>query len=185
MKADVFLKKANGTIFKGRVWPGVAVFPDWFHSNTQKYWDDEFAGFFNADTGVDIDALWIDMNEPSNFCVYPCLDPEAGSAQDASGLNSRHITPESMTPKRRLNHDSKVARDASRKNTRRDQSSHLNEALRVAKRQYGGNKKGLPGRDLINPLYHIQNADKILSNKTADTDLIHQGGWAEYDTHNL
>jgi alpha-glucosidase len=24
-----------------------------------------------------------------------------------------------------------------------------------------------------------------LSNKTADTDLIHQGGWAEYDTHNL
>ncbi|OAK95599.1 alpha-glucosidase [Phaeosphaeriaceae sp. SRC1lsM3a] len=185
VKADVFLKKANGTIFKGRVWPGVAVFPDWFHSNTQKYWDDEFAGFFNADTGVDIDALWIDMNEPSNFCVYPCLDPEAGSAQDASGLNSRHITPESMTPKRRLNHDSKVARDASRKNTRRDQSSHLNEALRVAKRQYGGNKKGLPGRDLINPLYHIQNADKILSNKTADTDLIHQGGWAEYDTHNL
>jgi alpha-glucosidase len=35
----------------------------------QKYWDDEFASFFNADTGVDIDALWIDMNEPSNLYV--------------------------------------------------------------------------------------------------------------------
>ncbi|THC95691.1 hypothetical protein EYZ11_004813 [Aspergillus tanneri] len=29
---------------------------------------------FNADSGVDIDALWIDLNEASNFCPYPCND---------------------------------------------------------------------------------------------------------------
>jgi len=67
VSADIFLKKADGTLYEGSVWPGPTVFPDWFHPNMQKYWDNEFASFFNADTGVDIDALWIDMNEPSNL----------------------------------------------------------------------------------------------------------------------
>jgi alpha-glucosidase len=48
-----------------------------------------------------------------------------------------------------------------------------------------GSKKGLPGRDLIDPPYKIRNEMGSLSNHTARTDLMHQGGWAEYDTHNL
>ena len=72
LEKDVFLKKADGSIYKGKVWPGATAFPDWFHENTQSYWDNEFASFFDPTTGVDIDALWIDMNEPSNFCDYPC-----------------------------------------------------------------------------------------------------------------
>jgi len=44
---------------------------------------------------------------------------------------------------------------------------------------------GLPGRNLIDPPYNIQNAAGGLSNKTLDTDLIHYNGLAEYDTHNL
>lgn len=47
----------NGSIFRGVVWPGVTAFPDWFHPDTQEYWDNEFLNFFDADTGVDIDAL--------------------------------------------------------------------------------------------------------------------------------
>jgi alpha-glucosidase len=39
--------------------PGVTAFPDWFATGTQEYWNSEFTTFFNADTGVDIDALWI------------------------------------------------------------------------------------------------------------------------------
>ena len=58
------------------VWPGVTAFPDWFAPNTQDYWNNEFASFFNA-SGLDIDGLWIDMNEASNFCYYPCNNPEA------------------------------------------------------------------------------------------------------------
>lgn len=50
------------------VWPGPSVFPDWFSANITEYWNNEFDIFFNPDSGVDIDALWIDMNEPSNFC---------------------------------------------------------------------------------------------------------------------
>ncbi|KAF1962356.1 alpha/beta-glucosidase agdC [Byssothecium circinans] len=134
--ADIFLKLNNGSIYKGRVWPGVTAFPDWFHENTQGYWNDQFASFFSADTGVDIDALWIDMNEPSNFCEWPCDHPES---QEKRGLARREI----------------------------------------------GSKKGLPGRNLTFPKYSIDNEFGILSQKTARTDLIHQGGWTEYDAHNL
>ena len=44
---------------------------------------------------------------------------------------------------------------------------------------------GLSGRDLINPLYEIQNAAGSLSNMTVNTNIIHANGYAEYDTHNL
>ena len=44
---------------------------------------------------------------------------------------------------------------------------------------------GLPDRDLINPLYEIQNAAGSLSNMTVNTNIIHANGYAEYDTHNL
>lgn len=74
---NAFLKFSNGSVYKGVVWPGVTAFPDWFSPTTQGYWNGEFDSFFNPDTGVDIDGLWIDMNEASNFCTWPCSDPEA------------------------------------------------------------------------------------------------------------
>ncbi|KAF2863108.1 glycoside hydrolase family 31 protein [Piedraia hortae CBS 480.64] len=77
VEMDIFVKNDNGSIYKGVVWPGVTAYPDWFHPQTQNYWNYEFNTFFNVETGIDIDALWIDMNEPSNFCGYPCLDPDA------------------------------------------------------------------------------------------------------------
>ncbi|KAK4981167.1 hypothetical protein LTR28_003416 [Elasticomyces elasticus] len=81
---NAFMKWSNDSIYKGVVWPGVTVFPDWFAPGTQSYWDTEFATFFDPTNGVDIDALWIDMNEASNFCPFPCNDPE--------GLLSRQMT---------------------------------------------------------------------------------------------
>lgn len=77
VQQNAFLKTSNGSVYKGVVWPGVTAFPDWFASSTQDYWTSQFASFFSADSGVDIDALWIDMNEASNFCNYPCSNPEA------------------------------------------------------------------------------------------------------------
>lgn len=55
----------------------------------------------------------------------------------------------------------------------------------LTKRQSSGDATGLPGRDLIYPAYNIDNDYYTLSNRTMDTDLIHDGGWAEYDVHNL
>ena len=61
--ADVFLKWQNDSVYTGVVWAGPSVFPDWFAPNTQDYWNEQFGRFFSADSGVDIDGLWIDMNE--------------------------------------------------------------------------------------------------------------------------
>lgn len=77
VQANAFLKNADGSIYQGVVWPGATTFPDWFATGTQDYWNSQFASFFNADTGVDIDAPWIDMNEASNFCDWPCNDAKA------------------------------------------------------------------------------------------------------------
>ena len=168
---DIFLKTSNGGVFKGRVWPGVTAFPDWFHENTQDYWNNEFTTFFNADTGVDIDALWIDMNEPSNFCDFPCDNPEAqedDAAQIEFGAKGSNVS-------------KRISRGAVAPRLDNPQVQPRSLALRQA----DGSKKGLPGRNLIDPSYKIKNEFGILSNRTANTDLIHQGGWAEYDTHNL
>lgn len=70
VEQDVFLKVANGSLYNGVVWPGPTVFPDWFHPATQAYWNSQFDSFFNAETGLDIDYLWIDMNEAANFCNW-------------------------------------------------------------------------------------------------------------------
>lgn len=67
-ESNAFLLRANGSIYQGVVWPGLSAFPDWFSENVTEYWNNEFALFFDPETGVDIDALWIDMNEPSDFC---------------------------------------------------------------------------------------------------------------------
>ena len=42
---------------------------DWFNPKTQEYWNKEFDLFYNAKTGVDIDGVWIDMNEPASVSV--------------------------------------------------------------------------------------------------------------------
>lgn len=58
---------------------------------------------------------------------------------------------------------------------------------RLQKRQAPGEGVGLPGRDLLDPAYAIDNdaGSGVLSDRTIRTDLIHDGGYAEYDTHNL
>ncbi|KAK2755518.1 hypothetical protein FQN54_006458 [Arachnomyces sp. PD_36] len=79
---DAFMKHDDGALFTGVVWPGPTHFPDWFAPNSQAFWDHQFQTFFSADNGVDIDGVWIDMNEASNFCSYPCPDPEQYSIEN-------------------------------------------------------------------------------------------------------
>ena len=63
---NIFLLQSNGSVFLGVVWPGVTVFPDWFADGVGDWWTNEFKIFFDADTGVNIDGLWIDVCSPPN-----------------------------------------------------------------------------------------------------------------------
>jgi alpha-glucosidase len=181
---DVWLKYDNGTLYQGAVWPGPTVFPDWFHPNITDYWNGEFLNFFSAEDGVDIDGLWIDMNEAANFCPYPCADPQ-GYAEESKNppappplRDGAAIPlpgfPEDLQPG--AANGTKVKRQGGPPGTemkvKRQAASH-------------GNMLGLPDRELIEPPYAIQNAAGSLSNKTVNTDLHHANGLAEYDTHNL
>ncbi|KAF9043930.1 alpha-glucosidase [Panaeolus papilionaceus] len=75
VEMDIWLKAANGSDSLGVVWPGVSVYPDWFHPRIAEYWNQEFKEFYSPEAGLDIDGVWIDMNEPANFCDLPCDDP--------------------------------------------------------------------------------------------------------------
>ncbi|PIG79150.1 lysosomal alpha-glucosidase [Aspergillus arachidicola] len=71
LKYDIFMKENNGSEYQGVVWAGPSHFPDWFHPDSQQYWSEQFLNFFDGTNGPDIDALWIDMNEPANFYNRP------------------------------------------------------------------------------------------------------------------
>jgi alpha-glucosidase len=45
--------------------------------------------------------------------------------------------------------------------------------------------RGLPGRDLVNPAYQINNAAGSISNLTLATDIENYDGTFHYDTHNF
>lgn len=207
---DVFLLRSNGSVWLGVVWPGVTVFPDWFAENITQYWNNEFALFFDADEGVDIDGLWIDMNEPSNFpCNFPCDNPyEAAKGFPPTPPPVREPPRELpgfacvLQPEGTECEDGETAGSSKRDGsfgqpglvTRQPGFSRPRHPFH-RRQEYEGDQKGLPGRDLLYPEYAIHNkaafrddwnADKGgISNKTVNTNVIHQNGLAEYDVHNL
>ncbi|KAH5411779.1 alpha/beta-glucosidase agdC [Parastagonospora nodorum] len=188
---EVWQKRANGSFYEGSVWPGPTVFPDWFHPNTQKYWDDKFEEFFSPETGVDIDGLWNDMNEPANFCPYPCSDPDAYAAETTAppkppavrqNADGRQIPgfPAGFQPGSNSTRRSLDSRDMSPTPIKRFGARQAsNNSADLAQHA------GLPGRNLINPGYQINNAAGSISNKTMDTDIQNHDGTYHYDTHNF
>ena len=55
----------GGTLpYIGQVWPGAAAFPDFTKPATRDWWAQQLVP---QETQNGIDALWIDMNEPSDF----------------------------------------------------------------------------------------------------------------------
>ncbi|KAG8412191.1 hypothetical protein J3458_014382 [Metarhizium acridum] len=195
LEQDVFLKRANGSAWLGVVWPGVAVFPDWFARNAGAYWDAMFGSFFHRDTGVDIDALWIDMNEPSNFpCDFPCDDPYAAAKGYPPPAPPVRPPPRPL-PGWPCELQPANTTDCYRSSAEmpRSRSPVSPPAPRAA--AAGDDQKGLPNRDLLYPKYAIHNkaaykdswngAQGGLSNHTVNTDVRHQNGLSMYDTHNL
>ena len=155
------------------MWPGVTVWPDWFNPESAAYWNNQFKIFFDPNTGVDIDGLWIDMNEPSNFaCDYPCSNP----AQQAASKSFPPTPPPTRAPTESIPGFPPAFQPSP-------------TATSLSKRQKGA-MKGLPGRNLLIPPYSIGNFEGYgpaggLSNHTVNVDVVHQNGLVMYDTHNL
>jgi alpha-glucosidase len=63
MEHDVFIRRADGTVFHGYVWPDDAVFADYTRPEVREWWGQMQKKF--VDVGVS--GIWNDMNEPAVF----------------------------------------------------------------------------------------------------------------------
>ncbi len=62
-KQDCFVKKADGKLYTGKVWPGVSAFPDFLKQDVRRWWGAQH-GFY---TELGVKGIWTDMNEPAIF----------------------------------------------------------------------------------------------------------------------
>ncbi|KAL2021900.1 hypothetical protein VTK56DRAFT_6495 [Thermocarpiscus australiensis] len=85
-----FLRAADGSFYRGLQWAGEVVWPDWFAPGTQDWWTSEIRSFYDPATGIDVDGLWVDMDEVSNFCADTnCF---SSSASTSSTRRTRRAT---------------------------------------------------------------------------------------------
>ena len=183
----------NGSVYNGVVWPGPTAYPDWFSDNINDYWNGEFEKFFSSETGLDIDFLWIDMNEPSNFCPFPCANATDWAAKNGYPPAPPAVrSPPSALPGFPCDFQPKGTNCNQAESSKRSAGGieiavHQGESRdnTLVRRAQVQTAAGLPGRDLLHPEYRIHNALGELSDKTARTDLAHANGLKMYDTHNL
>ncbi|KAK0710424.1 glycosyl hydrolases family 31-domain-containing protein [Apiosordaria backusii] len=94
---EVFLKADDGSFYRGIQWPGEVVWPDWFHPNTQEWWTDEIKRFYDANSGVNVDGLWVDMNEASNMCettsCFTSASAQTWTTRNGIGITKRYADP--------------------------------------------------------------------------------------------
>lgn len=203
-EAGAFLKAADGSDFRGVQWAGEVVWPDYASQEAQDWWSDEIRRFFDPDVGMDIDGVWNDMNEPSNFCpnvdcnpyqhaVDTNTPPQPGNPpRDNTGRPIPGF-PASFQPG-----GAGQRRDQSGGRLREARSMVENGAEAVAEAvdqvpdptvlnivTRGGNKLGLADRDLLNPPYRINNHKGDLSQNTVYTNVTNHDGSSQYDTHNM
>ena len=63
VQKDYFVKKADGSLFVGAVWPGRACFPDFLREDVRQWFGAKYHKLM--DTGIE--GFWNDMNEPALF----------------------------------------------------------------------------------------------------------------------
>jgi alpha-glucosidase len=63
IKNDVFVKRPDGSVYVGTVWPGDSVFPDFTLTRVRAWWGGLYKDFVN----MGVAGFWNDMNEPSTF----------------------------------------------------------------------------------------------------------------------
>ncbi|KAK9763887.1 hypothetical protein K7432_009060, partial [Basidiobolus ranarum] len=175
MERDIFIKRADGEIFIGRVWPGKTAFPDWFHPEAEKYWTELLHEWFDT---LPLDGVWLDMNEIANFADGDCthLPDDDGPMIPTEGQNVETMVQQAGT---------------SEQTNINDTEEGFQEILK--KEEVPIDKDAQPELDqdvplgILNPPYKINNAGTHapLHTRTSPMDAEHYGGIKEYDVHNL
>jgi alpha-glucosidase len=87
---DHWVKTPAGEVYKGAVWPGQCVFPDYTRPETRAWWASLYPPFLS--TGID--GVWNDMNEPAVFNVPSKTMPEdnahRGGGELVAGDHARY-----------------------------------------------------------------------------------------------
>ena len=130
------------------------VFPDWFHPNAAKYWDYEIASWMER---LNLDGLWIDMDEPASFCLGSC------------GSGKMDVLPPSYEPWTLPEVEQNLM--------------HIQEEKALQELAKSVDPKET--RNLLYPKYAINNGFGNLSEKTAAMIAYHHGDIPHYDLHNL
>jgi alpha-glucosidase len=87
VKADAYVKSAEGGDQLGKVWPGVCAFPDFTRPETRAWW----AGLYQPFMANGVSGVWNDMNEPSFFESETRTMPEDARHRGGGGLTAdRH-----------------------------------------------------------------------------------------------
>jgi alpha-glucosidase len=196
---DVFLKAADGSDMLGVQWPGAVAWPDWFAPNTQEWWTQEILQQFNPDNGIDLDGLWVDMNEASNFCQNPqTCNPRQQAIDD--GIPPKPANPPRPNTGRPIpgfpasfqpssSNSSIKARDPKSLLSRQSFGDYLKTRQStsvVAPRQSSnGSMKGFPDRNWFGPAYHVNSHLGNVSQQTIPMNTTNYDGTWQYDTHNL
>lgn len=194
---QVFLKNADGSDYLGVQWAGIQAWPDWLAPSTQDWWSDEIAMFFDAETGINIDGLWNDMQEASNFCPDtqcvpaqvtknrnipppPTSTPRADTGREIPGFPPDFQPPgEDKLEEISEPTEAKAVRPKSH-------SQRSSQETASWKRKAGNGKvKGLADRDLFRPNYTIQNHQGPISDHTIYTNITNADETLQYDTHNF
>ncbi len=61
LASDFFVRRADGSLFHGYVWPDKAVFPDFLRPEVREWWGNLHEGLVSAGVA----GIWNDMNEPA------------------------------------------------------------------------------------------------------------------------
>jgi len=86
MAINAFMKTPNGELFRGGVWPGVCVFPDFLRKEVREWWGELVARELLS---KGVSGVWLDMNEPAIF--YKVSDAESVARRAGTLLSEGRI----------------------------------------------------------------------------------------------
>ncbi|EJF58514.1 hypothetical protein DICSQDRAFT_172868 [Dichomitus squalens LYAD-421 SS1] len=178
---DVFLKNPDGSQYLGQVWPGYTVFPDWFANNTQSFWTEALRNW--SQSGVNYSGIWLDMNEPSSFCIGSC---GTGANLTAATIPTQFFpgTPGNLVTDYPEGYNATIWGPSGNITINGTLTFGNNSAANaLSKRGLGAAAES--GVNLNTPPYAIHNADGILSTHTVSTNATHANRVVELDVHNV